>query len=184
LLALIIVLCWIHEGRHYKKLNPLFKHHRKLLDKFIRNFWAFYHELLAYKKAPDAAKAAELEAQFDTLTATITGYEELDKRIEKTRKKKESLLAVLKHPELPLHNNQSELGARVEVRFRDVSLQTRSPKGTKAKDTFFTIIQTAKKLGVNPYAYILDRVTKKFEIDSLSNIIRKKTDSPCPAVPH
>jgi hypothetical protein len=57
-----------------------------------------------------------------------------------------------------LHNNQSELGARVEVRFRDVSLQTRSPKGTKAKDTFFTIIQTAKKLGVNPYAYILDSV--------------------------
>lgn len=184
LLALIIVLCWIHEGRHYKKLNPLFKHHRKLLDKFIRDFWALYHELLVYKKAPEAAKAVELEAQFDTLTATVTGYEELDKRIEKTRKKKESLLAVLKHPELPLHNNQSELGARVEVRFRDVSFQTRSSKGTKAKDTFFTIIQTAKKLGVNPYLYILDRVTKKFEMDSLTNIIRKKTDSPCPAVSH
>jgi hypothetical protein len=81
---------------------------------------------------------------------------------------------VLKQPDLPLHNNQSELGVRVEVRFRDVSLQTRSPKGTKAKDTFFTIIQTAKKLRMNSYAYILDRVTKKFEMDSLANIIRRK----------
>lgn len=177
LLAVLIVLCWIHEGRHYKKLNPLFKHHRKLLDKFITGFWEFYHELLAYKEAPDPVKAVELEAQFDTLTATVTGYTDLDERIAKTKKKKESLLAALKRPDLPLHNNQSELGARVEVRFRDVSLQTRSAKGTKAKDTFFTIIQTAKKLGVNPYAYILDRVTKRFEIDSLANIIRRKANT-------
>lgn len=176
LLAVLVALCWIHEGRHYKKLNPLFKHHRKLLDKFIADFWAFYHELLAYKKDPDPLKAVELEAQFKALTATVTGYKDLDKRIAKTKRKKESLLAVLKRPDLPLHNNQSELGARVEVRFRDVSLQTRSSKGTKAKDTFFTIIQTAKKLGVNPYAYILDRVTKRFEMDSLANIIRRKAN--------
>jgi hypothetical protein len=174
LLALLVVLCWVHEGRHYKKLNPLFKHHRKLLEQFITDFWAFYHKLVAYKKAPDPAKALELEGQFDDLTARVTGYKDLDERIAKTKKKKESLLAVLKQPDLPLHNNQSELGARVEVRFRDVSLQTRSPKGTKAKDTFFTIIQTAKKLGVNPYAYIMDRITKKFEMDSLANIIKRK----------
>lgn len=176
LLAVLVVLCWIHEGRHYKKLNPLFRHHRKLLEEFITGFWTFYHELLAYKQAPDPLKATELEAQFDALTATITGYKELDERIAKTRKKKESLLAVLKQPDLPLHNNQSELGARVEVRFRDVSLQTRSAKGTKAKDTFFTIIQTAKKLRVNPYAYILDRITKRFEMDSLADIIRRKAN--------
>jgi hypothetical protein len=184
LLALLVALCWVHEGRHYKKLNPLFKHHQKLLEKFISDFWALYHELLAYKQAPNPTKALELEAQFDALAATVTGHKDLDERIAKTRKKKESLLAVLKHPDLPLHNNQSELGARVEVRFRDVSLQTRSPKGTKAKDTFFTIIQTAKKLGVNPYSYIVDRVTKKFEMDSLANIIRSKVNSVCAVTSH
>ena len=176
LLAVMLALCWKHEGMLYKKLNPLFKHHRRLLDKFIADFWGFYHELLAYKKAPDPAKAAKLEAQFDALTARVTGYKDLDGRIAKTKRKKESLLAVLKQPDLPLQNNQSELGARIEVRFRDVSLQTRSSKGTKAKDTFFTIIQTAKKLGVNPYAYILDRVTKRFEMDSLADIIRSKAN--------
>lgn len=174
LVAVLVALCWVHEGRHYKKLNPLFKHHQKLVDKFLSDFWSLYHGLLDYKKAPDPQRALHLEAQFDDLTARVTGYKQLDERIEKTKRKKEALLAVLQKPELPLHNNLSELGARVEVKFRKVSLQTRSPKGTKAKDTFFTIIQTAKKLGVNPYAYILDRITKKFEMDSLATIIRRK----------
>jgi hypothetical protein len=56
LLALLVVLCGVHEGRHYKKLNP--------------------------------SKALELEAQFDDLTARVTGYKDLDERIAKTKKKK------------------------------------------------------------------------------------------------
>ncbi len=84
---------------------------------------------------------------------------------------KDALLTVLKHPELPLHNNASELGARVEKRRQDVSLQTKSKEGTKAKDSFLTIAQTAKKLGVNAYEYIADRVSKKFSMPSLAELI-------------
>jgi hypothetical protein len=36
------------------------------------------------------------------------------------------LLMVLKYPELPLHNNEAELGARAQVRRSDVSLQTKT----------------------------------------------------------
>jgi hypothetical protein len=61
---------------------------------------------------------------------------------------------VLKHPEIPLYNNDAELGARAQVRKRDVSLHTMTEDGTKANDTFLTIVQTAKKLGVSAYAYI------------------------------
>jgi len=39
----------------------------------------------------------------------------------KTKVKKDRLLLVLKHPELPLHNNASELGVRQRVQKRDVS---------------------------------------------------------------
>ena len=95
----------------------------------------------------------------------------LDDRIEKTGCKKEALLLVLKHPELPLHNNESELGARVEKRRQDVSLQTKSEKGTDAKDAFLTVTQTAKKLGVNAYRYIYDRISKKFSMPSLADLI-------------
>ena len=67
-------------------------------------------------------------------------------------------MVVLKHPYIPIHNNESELAARKEVRYRDISFQTRTKKGTQAKDTFFTIIQTCRKLGLNAYDYILDRL--------------------------
>ena len=62
--------------------------------------------------------------------------------------KKSELLMTLKHPEVPLHNNESELGARAQVRRRDVSLHTMTEDGTKANDNFLTIVETAKKLDV------------------------------------
>jgi hypothetical protein len=43
------------------------------------------------------------------LFGTKTGYEALDEKIAKTRENKAGLLAVLRHPEVPLHNNASEL---------------------------------------------------------------------------
>jgi len=58
---------------------------------------------------------------------------------------------------------------------RDVSLQTRTKKRTKANDTFMTIVQTAKKLGISAYQYICDRVPNKFEMPSLAQPIRKKS---------
>jgi hypothetical protein len=87
---------------------------------------------------------------------------------------KSELLMVLKHPEVPLHNNESELGARAQVRRRDVSLHTMTEDGTKANDTFLTIVQTAKKLGVSTYEYIYDRVSKRFLLPSLAETITAK----------
>lgn len=167
-----IALCWVHEGRHYKKLNPIIPIHKEYLDNFLTAFWEFYKKLLNYKSNPSSEiKAKNLSTVFDKLFSTKTGYEKLDNCIAKTTKKKSSLLMVLKHPELPLHNNPAELGARAEKRKADVSLQTKNAKGTKAKDTFMTIIQTSRKLGVNIYDYIFDRITGKFGMTSLANLI-------------
>ncbi|OPX38622.1 MAG: hypothetical protein B1H11_04315 [Desulfobacteraceae bacterium 4484_190.1] len=84
-------------------------------------------------------------------------------------------MLVLKHPSLPLHNNDSELSARVEKRRQDVSLQTKSDKGTKAEDSFLTITQTAKKQGVNAYKYIYDRISKTFSMPYLADLILQKS---------
>lgn len=84
----------------------------------------------------------------------------------------------MEYPEVPLHNNASENGARVEKRWEDVSLQTRTIDGTKAKDTMNTIKETAKKLGVKPIKYIHDRVNKINKMIPLSELIRlKETES-------
>lgn len=176
-LALHPALCWIHEGRHYKKLNPLSGLNRKILNTFLEQFWDYYDALLTYKQNPSEAMALQLSEQFDSLFATRTGYDPLDRRIQMTREKKKALLLVLVHPFLPLHNNGSELGARVQARIRDINLQTVCENGTTSKDTFATIVQTARKMGVNLYQYIYDRMSKKYEMPSLAEMIRVAAES-------
>jgi DNA-directed RNA polymerase subunit H (RpoH/RPB5) len=169
-----ITLCWIHDGRHYKKLHPITTTYQKELKDFREKYWKFYHKLKDYKKTPINSLAIKLENEFGELFSTTTNYEELDDRIQKTLEKKEELLLSLKYPELPLHNNASELGARQQVRERDVKLHTMSEAGTKIKDTFLTISETCKKLGVRVYDYIKDRVSKEYKEPSLAKIITER----------
>ena len=169
-----LALCWIHEGRHYNRLDPIVPCNVDALKNFKTHFWDFYGDLLKYKNDPNPEKAAKLSMEFDELFSTKTIYDALNDRIEKTRNKKEELLKVLKYPWLPLHNNDSELGARVEKRRQDVSLHTISDAGTTAKDAFLTITQTAKKLGVNAFNYINDRVSRNFNMPALSSLIVEK----------
>jgi len=171
-----LALCWIHDGRHYKKLNPCVAHHRKLLDGFLKQYWDFYDQLLTYREHPTPEDRARLENKFDELFSTVTGYEALDERIAKTKAKKWFLLMVLEHPEIPLHNNPAELGARKRVRQRDVSFGTRTEDGTKANDTFTTLAATAKKLDVSFYAYIYDRISGAYEMPSLAHLITEKAE--------
>ena len=77
---------------------------------------------------------------------------------------------VLEHPEVPLHNNPAELGARKRVRKRDVSFGTRSKDGIKAWDTFMTLATTAKKLQISFYKYIYDRVSCAYEMPHLADL--------------
>jgi regulator of replication initiation timing len=171
----LLALCWIHEGRHYKKLTPYLYLHQQDVDNFLDKFWEYYKRLLTYKTSPDAKHAKALLDEFDVLFATQTGYDALDKRIAMTKAKKEYLLLVLKHPEIPLHNNTAEIAARSQARKRDSSFHTMSRKGTEAKDTFMTIVETAKKHGVNIYNYLYDRITKKYTMPSLATLIKQSS---------
>jgi hypothetical protein len=175
LLTKELCLCWVHDGRHYKKLKPVIARHRQLLEAFLDEYWEFYHQLLAYKDDPSPEAADQLEQRFVRLFSTQTGYDQLDDRIAKTKAKQPELLLVLTHPELPLHNNPAELGARAQVRKRDVSLHTMTDEGTKVQDTLLTITETAKKLGVNLYDYLFDRVSGAYAMPSLADVIRERS---------
>ena len=170
-LTAYMMLCWVHEGRHYKKLIPAVAIHRERLDDFLRRFWLYYDQLLAYRQSPTPEESQRLEAEFDLLFATCTGYDELDKRIAMTQAKKESLLLVLKYPELPLHNNPAELGARQRVRKRNVSFGPRTSDGVRAWDTFMTLAATTKKLGVSFYLYVQDRIRQTNQIPPLDSLV-------------
>ena len=178
-----LALCWIHEGRHYQKLSPYVAAHRTLLAAFRKQFWAYYREVLTYRAQPSAGEAARLAAAFDTLFATQTGYVALDDRIAVTRAHKAELLLVLAHPshapaslqpELPLHNNPAELGARQRVRKRDVSFGPQTAAGVRAWDTFGSLVETVKKLGVSLHAYFADRVRQTGLVPRLDALITRQ----------
>jgi FtsZ-binding cell division protein ZapB len=166
--------CWVHEGRHYKKLQPGVALHQEQLRRFLTDFWGFYDALLLYRRAPLAEERLRLEARFDALFATETGYWALDERIRLTRAKKECLLLVLSHPELPLHNNPAELGARQRVRKRAISFGPRTREGAAAWDTFQSLAATSRKLGVNFLHYLYDRLAGTHAIPPLASLIDER----------
>lgn len=100
-------LCWVHDARHYKKLVPVSWEYQTLLATFMALYWTFYAALLAHRTEPTPQEADRLRAGFVALFHTQTGYAALDERIAKTLSHQRELLAVLDHPELPLHNNRS-----------------------------------------------------------------------------
>ena len=166
-----LALCWIHEGRHFKQLTPWLPQPRAALADLLDQFWTYYRELLAYREHPTPTERARLDARFDALFGTVTGYQALDRRLALTLDKKPELLCVLEHPELPLHNNPAELGARQRVRKRDVSFGPRSPAGSAAWDTFMTLAATTRKLGLDFAAYLTDRFTRAGQIPPLADLI-------------
>jgi regulator of replication initiation timing len=172
-----LALCWVHEGRHYKKLSPYVSYHRQLLEEFRQRFWRYYELLRAYQTHPTPTEHERLSQQFDELFSTVTDYDALNERIAKTKSKKDNLLRVLDHPEIPLHNNPAELGARQRVRKRKISFGPRTVEGIQAWDTFMTLAATAKKLGVSFYAYIYDRVSCAYHMPSLAELITQQAQA-------
>jgi Transposase IS66 family len=171
-----LALCWVHEGRHDKKLTPAITSHQSLLDAYLTEFWTYYRRLRAYQGAPTPAAAGELASDFDTLFGRTTGYAALDERIAKTNAKRRALLRVLEKPYLPLTNNPAELAARRRVRKRDVSFGARSPAGIHAWDVFQTLIGTALVLGVNVLHYFQDHYARAGRLPALADLIRQRAD--------
>jgi hypothetical protein len=172
-----LALCWIHDGRHYQSMTPCVAQHREWLEAFRERYWDFYKQLLAYRKDPAPQRAEQLRENFDELFSTVTGYDELDQRIARTQADKTYLLMVLEHPEIPLHNNPAELTARTRVRKRVVSYGPRSQAGARTWDAMETLLITARKLGVNFFQYIRDRVSGAMQMPSLADLIKQRAET-------
>ena len=175
-------LCWIHEARHYEKLNPVIPVHQQWLDEFLEDFWAYYYQLKDYRQSsPEQREQQKLPLweEFDCLFSRVTGYDDLDHRLTLTRQKKPYLLLVLDFPEVPLDNNEAERALREYVVKRKISNGTRTEEGTQAWEIFLALVDTCRKLGVNFYQYILDRISQSFEMPALATLIPQKSQL-CP----
>ncbi len=144
-------LCWIHEDRHYLKLSPRLNIHREKLQTVITQLLGFYHLAKDYGKNPKATGKKELKEMFDNITRQKTGYETLDHQLNLTKRKRDRLLLFLDYPFLPIQNNQAEQDIREFVVMRKISGETKSQKGDRSIERHISVIQTARKQGLNVY---------------------------------
>ncbi len=176
--AFIRSLCWIHEERHYRKFVPADEQARADLDQVRDKIWTIYKDLKTYRQNSNDKAKKSIEKQFDDLFLNLkTSSATLNKRLRTTHAKKEKLLRVLERPDTPLHNNSSETDARAAVVKRKVSGGTRSDAGRDARDTFLSLKQTCRKLGVNFMSFLKDRLTETFEIPRLNKLILEMAKS-------
>ncbi|MEM6261066.1 MAG: transposase [Bacteroidota bacterium] len=152
--------CWVHAIRHYRKLSPTQPYLRSIHQDFLDRLWNFYDRLRSYQKQPpdqQESNRQELIREFDQLFDPHTDYQQLNYQIELTLQKRAFLLGCLQFPEVPLHNNAAERAARRVVRKRNISLHTWSQRGTRIRDAFMSLHQTAKKLPISFLDYLKQR---------------------------
>jgi hypothetical protein len=78
---------------------------------------------------------------------------------------------------LPFHNNPAELAARTIVQRRNISYATQTTEGTKAWDTFMSLVATTRKLGISFFEYVRDRISEAGKIPDIATIIRRVSAS-------
>ena len=151
-------LCWVHAERLIHKLDTFCEAHVQAKERIRRRIWRFYKALKDYRLAPSPRRAARLARRFDAIFSTETGFATLDRLLARLRARKNDLLAVLRHPEIPLHTNGSENDIRCQVTRRKISAGTRSDAGRDARDAFLGLMKTCAKQAISFWDYLGHRL--------------------------
>jgi hypothetical protein len=173
ILGLLHGLCWLHAERSLKKLLPMNLREQEATDHIRDDLWKYYQRLRAYRESPTPRRKAGLELDFDGLFTRRTGFVDLNLALRRIHEKRDDLLLVLEHPDIPLHNNLSESDIREWAKKRKISAGTRSELGRRCRDTFVSLKKTCRKLGVSFRRYLQDRIHGLHEIFSLPDLIRQ-----------
>ena len=166
--------CWVHAERPLLRMVPYHDAHRALIEQIREQIWALYKDLKAYRQQPDPAQKPLLEARFDALWNQKTDYPSINAVLKVIRDHKADLLRVLERPEVPLHNNAAESDIREYVKKRKISGGTRSVAGRQCRDTFTSLKKTCRKLGVNFWNYLQDRLRRLGNMPRLADLIRER----------
>jgi hypothetical protein len=182
--VLVHASCWVHAERPLARMVPYNEEHRALIEQLRTEIWELYQGLKAYRQQPDAAQKPLLEARFDALCGQQTGYPRINAALREMRDHRADLLRALERPEVPLHNNAAESDIREYVKKRKISGSTRSDAGRRCRDTFTSLKKTCRKLGVNFWDYLQDRIRGRSQIPALADLIRQRAaEIAAPLVP-
>ena len=144
-----------HEGLAY--CNRLFAIERELND-------ATAEERLAARRQKSKAVLDAFATWLDEHVDTVMPKSVLGKAITYCRKQWVSLNAFLQDGNVEIDNNRAERSIKPFVIGRKNWLFANTPRGAKASAIIYSIVETAKENGLNPYLYL------KLLFDELPNI--------------
>lgn len=169
--VLVHASCWIHAERPLARLVPASEEQRTVVEAIRQQIWELYQDLKAFRQQPEPEQQPSLRARFEALVGQRTAFVSINNALREMRLHRADLLRVLQRPEVPLHNNLSEAHVRDYVKKRKISGSTRSPAGRRCRDTFASLKKTCRRLGVNFWAYLHDRVRGLGQIPPLVDLI-------------
>jgi hypothetical protein len=132
--------------------------HRQALQRIRARVWWFYSDLKVYCRDPTPRRKRQLEARFERIFTTTTGFVTLDRLLARLHANKAELLVALDRPDVPRNTNGSENDIRCQVIRRKISGGTRSDQGRDCRDAFLGLRKTCQKLGIPFWQYLGDRL--------------------------
>ena len=157
--------CWAHVRRKFVEAAP----HYPEAGEVVRLIGALYALEARSRMLPEPARTAERDAGRRTegtaLVAAIRAWclahpvlpeSALGKAIRYTLDLWPGLIAFLTEPALPLDTNHVERGIRALAVGRKNHYGSRSERGTRVAALFYSVIESAKLVGLEPGAYLAE----------------------------
>ena len=159
--------CWAHVRRYLIDAVPKgkqFDYTQPAVQglKYVQELFEAEEKIHAKYTEPDKIKKARLEKELPYLEGFWSWLEKqspvrnsrLDKAVIYIRNRKPYLTAYLEDGRCSFTNNASERSVKPFVMGRKNWLFSDTPKGADASSKVYTMVETAKANGVNPYHYL------------------------------
>ena len=171
-----LVGCWAHARRKFfeagkgnkkagaaheavAKIARLYRIENELREEHLDD-----EQFLAERRARVEPELENLKNWLSKKALHVVPTSLLGKAVGYTLKQWESLVRYLDHPWLTPDNNAAENAIRPFVLGRKNWLFSGSPRGADASCAIYSVIETAKQNGLNPYAYLNWLFTRTPEI--------------------
>jgi len=156
--------CWSHCRTYFYNARHFHPQEAKIALKSIRDLFLLERELhggdlehIRTVRRETAKPAIDVFFQWlEALSSVTRPKSALGEAIRYTLNQREPLCLHLENPELPMHNNVSELMLRQTVVGRKNWLFARSEGGAEAAGHLYTLIGSCKLQGIDPHAYLVD----------------------------
>lgn len=159
--------CWAHVRRYLIDAIPKgkqFDYTQPAVQglKYVQELFALEDKIHARYTDPDAIKKARLEKELPYLEGFWSWLEKqtpvrnsrLDKAVTYIRNRKPYLTTYLEDGRCSFSNNASERSVKPFVMGRKNWLFSDTPNGANSSSLVYSMVETAKANGVNPYHYL------------------------------